>query len=240
MNTKHSLTITAARPHWIGLLLLAASLSLALTTPLSAAEPTGKPLVPSEEFVGPFANWKNVKTDFGAAGDGKADDTAAIQKALDQLQQKPGVLFLPAGTYRITEGLTMFSHIYVGVIGEDPATTIIQWDGGEEGVMLFCNGVRHSKFGQITWDGGGKKVTAVLHEWDGHTPGAGTGNEYADQVPRDLAFGIRAGKPISWMPNAKYAAASSNVSLRPACAFRVLTRSTGSSGTASSRIARRA
>jgi len=98
MDTKHSLTITAARPHWIGHLLLAASLSLALTTPLSAAEPTAKPLFPSEEFVGPFANWKNVKTDFGAAGDGKADDTAAIQKTLDQLQQKPGVLFLPAGT----------------------------------------------------------------------------------------------------------------------------------------------
>jgi len=195
MDTKHSLTITAARPHWIGHLLLAASLSLALTTPLSAAEPTAKPLVLSEEFVGPFANWKNLKTDFGAAGDGKADDTAAIQKALDQLQQKPGVLFLPAGTYRITEGLTMFSHMNVSVIGADPATTIIQWDGGEEGVMLFCNGVRHSKFGRITWDGGGKKVTAVLHEWDGHTPGAGTGNEHADQVSRDLAFGIRAGKP---------------------------------------------
>jgi len=61
--------------------------------------------------------------------------------------------------------------------------------------MLFCNGVRHSKFGRITWDGGGKKVTAVLHEWDGHTPGAGTGNEHADQVSRDLAYGIRAGKP---------------------------------------------
>ncbi len=37
------------------------------------------PIVPSEEFNGPFASWKNLKTDFGAVGDGKADDTAAIE-----------------------------------------------------------------------------------------------------------------------------------------------------------------
>ncbi len=195
MNTKHSMTLRTARPHGIGLLLLAVGLSLSLTSPLSAAEPTAKALVPSEEFVGPFPSWKNLKVDFGATGDGKADDTAALQKALDQLQQQSGVLFLPAGTYRITKGLTMLSHIYVSVIGADPATTIIQWDGGDEGVMLFCNGVRYSKFGRITWDGGGKKVTAVYHEWDGHTPGAGTGNEHADEVFRDVAFGIRVGKP---------------------------------------------
>ncbi|MCX5670332.1 MAG: glycosyl hydrolase family 28-related protein [Planctomycetota bacterium] len=53
-----------------------------------------------EEFVGPFPSWKNVKTDYGAVGDGKADDTAAIQKGLDELQKHKDaeVLFLPAGT----------------------------------------------------------------------------------------------------------------------------------------------
>ena len=39
-----------------------------------------------EEFVRPLAGWKNVKTDYGALGDGKADDTAAIQRALDDLR----------------------------------------------------------------------------------------------------------------------------------------------------------
>jgi hypothetical protein len=34
-----------------------------------------------EEFVGPFASWANVKTTYGAAGNGATDDTAAIQKA---------------------------------------------------------------------------------------------------------------------------------------------------------------
>ena len=32
-----------------------------------------------DEFVGPFPSWANVKTEYGAVGDGKADDTAAIQ-----------------------------------------------------------------------------------------------------------------------------------------------------------------
>src|SRR5947208_16656674 len=58
-----------------------------------------------DEFVGPFSSWSNVKTTYKAAGDGLADDTAAIQNALDELGT-PGhspVLFLPAGKYRITK-----------------------------------------------------------------------------------------------------------------------------------------
>lgn len=54
----------------------------------------------------PFDNWWNVKTDFGAVGDGSADDTAKIQAGLDKLEQsldsKRRVLYFPAGTYRIT------------------------------------------------------------------------------------------------------------------------------------------
>jgi hypothetical protein len=156
-------------------------------------------LVDHEEFVGPFASWSDLKRDFHAVGDGKADDTLAIQKALDSLKDNspmhPAVLFIPAGTYRITAGLTMTSQVNVGVVGADPATTVIKWDGPDDAVMLLCNGVRYSKFGRLTWDGGGKNVSAIFHEWDGHTPNASTSNEHSDEVFRDVAFGIRAGKP---------------------------------------------
>jgi pectate lyase-like protein len=38
-----------------------------------------------EEFNGPFSTWADVKRQFGARGDGKNDDTKALQAALDQL-----------------------------------------------------------------------------------------------------------------------------------------------------------
>jgi hypothetical protein len=61
--------------------------------------------VSEDEFVGPFASWANVKTEVGAVGDGKTDDTAAIQKALESVRRQDSpkkVLYFPAGTYRIT------------------------------------------------------------------------------------------------------------------------------------------
>ncbi len=165
---------------------------LLLTSSLAFA---AVPSAGNDEFVGPFPSWANVKTDFGAVGDGKTDDTAALQKALDTFMAKSPVLYLPAGTYRITKGLLMTSQMNVELIGEDPAKTIIKWDGGDDGIMMLCNGVRYSKIGRITWDGGGKPITAIWHRWDGHTPNAATGLEHADEVFKDVAFGLRAGMP---------------------------------------------
>ena len=89
----------------------------------------------------------------------------------------------------------MTSHMNVMVMGEDPSKTSIIWDGADDGVMMFCNGVRYSKFGRITWNGQGKPVTAYAHEWDGQTPNAATGLQHADEVFMDMAIGIRAGRP---------------------------------------------
>src|SRR5262249_12175609 len=38
-----------------------------------------------DEFVGPFPSWINIKTAYGAKGDGITDDTAAFQRALTEL-----------------------------------------------------------------------------------------------------------------------------------------------------------
>src|SRR5215471_7623110 len=56
--------------------------------------------VADEEFVGPFPSWSNVKTMYGAAGDGVTDDTVHLQNALNDLGQtgRSVVLYLPAGT----------------------------------------------------------------------------------------------------------------------------------------------
>lgn len=47
---------------------------------------------------GPFADIK----DFGATGDGKNDDTAAIQRAIDSVSAGGGVVLLPVGVYLVT------------------------------------------------------------------------------------------------------------------------------------------
>ncbi|MFW5762315.1 MAG: right-handed parallel beta-helix repeat-containing protein [Cyclobacteriaceae bacterium] len=43
-------------------------------------------------------NWYNVK-EYGAIGDGKTDDTEAIQKAIEEAAPKGGVIYFPAGHY---------------------------------------------------------------------------------------------------------------------------------------------
>jgi hypothetical protein len=98
---------------------------------------------PDEEFAGPFPSWRDVKRDYGAVGDGKADDTAAIQRGLDDLQKhdKSVVLFVPAGTYRITQTLQTHRAAHtdcmgVRFCGEDPASTKFIWDGPAGGTMI--------------------------------------------------------------------------------------------------------
>ena len=78
-----------------------------------------------DEFSGPFASWADAKTTYGAVGDGVADDTAALQAALNDLGTtgKSSVLYVPAGTYRVTGTLALNGRIHVSIIGADPATT---------------------------------------------------------------------------------------------------------------------
>jgi Pectate lyase superfamily protein len=150
-----------------------------------------------DEFVGPFASWKDVKRDFGAKGDGTTDDTAALQSALDTLRayaNNIGVLYIPAGTYRITQTLSFIRSADsepedVIIVGEDPSSTTIRWDGATNGVMI-AYGAWYSKMARLTFDGAGKAKTAIAH-------GAAfsTHNEFSDMVFTDLSFGIEAGTP---------------------------------------------
>ena len=52
------------------------------------------------------SDFANVK-DFGAKGDGVTDDSAAIQRAIDQVGLTGGTVFFPIGKYRIKKTLTV-------------------------------------------------------------------------------------------------------------------------------------
>jgi Pectate lyase superfamily protein len=154
------------------------------------------PATPDEEFVGPFPSWRNLKRDFGAKGDGQADDTAAFQHALDELthHEKACVLFVPAGTYRITSTVktTRKAHTDcqgVSLLGADPERTRLLWDGPDGGTMLGWD-AWYSRIGRLTFDGAGRAGTGLLYG-----PAFSTYNESSDLVFRDLKHGLVFGGP---------------------------------------------
>jgi len=170
-------------------------------TPTPGPAPTPFPVGGVDEFVGPFPSWKNVK-DYGAVGNGSADDTDALQKGLDALSSDAigaiKTLYLPAGTYRITNTLKLHNTIYVNLIGEDPDNTIIRWDppsgAPSAGPMLYIDAVAYSRYNRLTFDGQGKASIAVdQSKSDDPTPNFDTGNEYAEDVFKNVGYGIRAG-----------------------------------------------
>jgi hypothetical protein len=112
------------------------------------------------------SNWVNVKTDVTpkAVGDGVADDTAALQAALNGIKAG-SVMYLPAGTYRITQTLDFNQPRPTGVlIVGHGATTIIKWDGPEGGRMYWAHGgMPDSRYVGITWNGGGKAGIGIDH-----------------------------------------------------------------------------
>ena len=148
-----------------------------------------------DEFVGPFSSWKNVRAAYGAAGDGVADDTAALQRGLSALvgDGRAPVLYLPRGTYRITATLSLDAALNVSVVGEDPATTTIVWDGPAAGTMFSVNGVAYSRVTRLTFDGRRRASVAVEQSWDSKRGTFDTGNEYADDRFVDTAYGIHGG-----------------------------------------------
>ncbi|MGA2140041.1 MAG: glycosyl hydrolase family 28-related protein, partial [Verrucomicrobiia bacterium] len=155
------------------------------------------PSLPADEFNGPFASWADLKANYGAVGNGMADDTSALQSALNDLGKSghAAVLYIPAGTYRITSTVTLQSQQYVSIIGADPNTTTLKWGGSSGGVLLHIDGVAYSRFDRLTFAGSGTAGVLVDQSLTGYSQGQyfDSGNEYADDVFQDATYGIRGG-----------------------------------------------
>ena len=168
---------------------------LANITLLACLAPTAP--AAEEEFVGPFASWLDVRRDFGAAGDGKTDDTPALQRALDEIREhkRASVLYLPSGTYRLTRTLTTARKAHqdnmVTVVGEDPAGVVLRWDGPDGGTMFQWD-AWYAKLSRLTFDGAGRAETCLRYG-----PHFSTYNETSDLVLRDAKNGIVFGGPDS-------------------------------------------
>ena len=145
-----------------------------------------------DEFSGPFNNWLNVKQ-LGAVGDGIADDTQAIQNGLDQIVPATTgirVLYLPAGVYRITAPLHLVQASFVNVVGADPASTKIVWDGPIGGTLFDLNGSDIVRLIRLTFDGASKATSALTLDKTTSGGNYSTGIQLSDLHLMGVAIGL--------------------------------------------------
>ena len=107
---------------------------------ISNGVPADSPDIPSLNWQ-PRSDWINVKSNVSplAIGDGVADDTAALQAALN-ITNVGKTVYLPPGTYRITQTLAMH--------GPGPGSAIIG-HGRDTPVYWFKLGWRRQRRGWI-------------------------------------------------------------------------------------------
>lgn len=130
----------------------AAELEKSTSTPM---EPEALAEPPAVSSPPPAINVYNVR-DYGAAGDGLQDDTAAIQSALTLASTAGGVtsiVYLPKGTYKVTDTLRIYAHTYLKL---DKGTTMVR----HHDRSFLINGDWHANYtgydgqGHIVIEGG--------------------------------------------------------------------------------------
>jgi len=91
----------------------------------ATTQPTSAGASPTSTAVGPPpGSVLDVKT-LGAAGDGKTDDSAAVQRAVDQAASTGETVYLPAGTYACSTAVKLPDHVRLRGQGD------VSWLKGE-------------------------------------------------------------------------------------------------------------
>ncbi|MFI6215112.1 glycosyl hydrolase family 28-related protein [Nocardia brasiliensis] len=136
--------------------LLAGSLGAAAALPLAACAARSDA---DEEFRSPRVTdapaARNIR-DFGAVGDGKADDTAALAQAA-AVGDGPLVLYLPAGQYRVTSWPRLPD--YATVLGDGGDVSMINYEGG--GTLIALRKRQRVRFARLGIFVSDPAVTAV-------------------------------------------------------------------------------
>ena len=141
----------------------------------------------------PTSEWANART-LGVKGDGKSDDTAALQKAIDTHR----VVYLPAGFYQVSDTLRLRpdsvlvalhpnltqivlpdgTPAYQGVGA--PKALVQSADGGEaivSGVGLFTSGI-NPRATALLWTAGERSLVQDVKFQGGHGTGLPNGTRF--------------------------------------------------------------
>ena len=88
-------------------------------------------------------------TDYGATGQGQADDTTAVQAALNAAGQAGGgVVYFPRGMYQLTQALTVPRLVILR--GEAEELTALFWADTDTPPKLWINGTNHFGLENLT------------------------------------------------------------------------------------------
>lgn len=117
---------------------------------------------------------------FGAKADGKQDDTAALQKAIDAASVNGGTVLLPAGQYRVNDTLAVKPGVMLKGAYDAPAaiaplkgTVILAYGGrdNEAAPALFELGQTCSVSGLTVWYPEQKPTDIRPYPWTFHLQG---------------------------------------------------------------------
>jgi hypothetical protein len=125
----------AALIHFVSVAFCMLTLQPSLSDTYALDSPLGTTVGNTERTFPPDSGMVNVKTEYGAKGDGVSDDTEAIQLAISSTvhhpQTGPRIIFFPAGTYLTSRPLVEKDRMsrwnsLLTFQGENRATTIIR------------------------------------------------------------------------------------------------------------------
>jgi hypothetical protein len=132
-------------------------------------------------------DWLNVVTMFGADPTGAADSTTAIQDALNAVPAAGGVIYLPAGTYKVSSTLTNnVTPTYIA--GDGRWATQVSFTGTGDCIRMFNPYWNSSNSSTNQYRGGGVKGLTI----DGTSAGAGScGLHIGDGEQYDLDVAVQ-------------------------------------------------
>ncbi|HXF07848.1 MAG TPA: glycosyl hydrolase family 28-related protein [Candidatus Acidoferrales bacterium] len=166
--------------------------------------------------VAPAEAWSerqvNVR-DFGAVGDGRTDDTAAVQKALDTAGQGGGVVYFPRGRYQLTDAVTIPRGVrlrgerrdWVSVFWPDmdaPPEALLRGSNhfGLENLTLYASNYRHLVVGDLEPTAAGEpghvrieKVTIRAVRYRGHLKPEQIDQRYRESLKLESGDTLRLG-----------------------------------------------
>jgi hypothetical protein len=117
--------------------------------------------------TGGFSEAFDLRKDFGAIGNGVADDTAAVQAMLNSTQlHSNAVVFVPPGTYRLSQTCTLENDNAgmaprLVVVGLDASRTSFRWVGSETNSMFQFTGCS-PEFSGISIEAPNAQVAAIV------------------------------------------------------------------------------